>query len=78
MLSNMIFLMIFCGFWSVAVNTVDKLQFLVLILLIVAKCCVIGATRVTLKQIPDKISRTFACPVLSEIVRPCDLTSRAE
>ena len=31
MLINITFLMIFCGFWSVAVNTVDKLQFLVLI-----------------------------------------------
>jgi len=31
MLSNITFLMIFCGFWSVAVNAVDKLQFLILI-----------------------------------------------
>jgi len=31
MLSNMTLLMIFCGFLSVAVNTVDKLQFSVLI-----------------------------------------------
>jgi len=31
MLSNITFLMIFCSFWSVAVNTIHKLQFLVLI-----------------------------------------------
>jgi len=32
MVGNITFLMIFCGFWSVAVNTMDKLQFLVLML----------------------------------------------
>jgi len=32
MVGNITFLMIFCGFWSVAVNTMDKLQFLILIM----------------------------------------------
>ena len=32
MMSNMTFFDDFCGFWSVAVNTMDKLQFLVLII----------------------------------------------
>ena len=31
MLSNITFFNDFCGFWSVAINTMDKLQFLVLI-----------------------------------------------
>jgi len=31
MLSNITFLMIFCSFWSVVVNTIHKLQFLILI-----------------------------------------------
>ena len=31
MVGNITFLMIFCRFWSVAINTMDKLQFLVLI-----------------------------------------------
>jgi len=40
MLSNIIFLMIFCGFWSVAVNTMDKLQFLELIFaVLLSKLC---------------------------------------
>jgi len=34
MLSDITFLMIFCGFWSIAFNTVDKLQFLVYIIVI--------------------------------------------
>ena len=40
MLSNMTFLMIFAVFWSVAVNTMDKLQFLVLIFaVLLSKLC---------------------------------------
>jgi len=40
MLNNMTFLMIFCGFRSVAVNTVDKLQFLVLLFaVLLSKFC---------------------------------------